>query len=635
MTKNLVAAVLAASFLVACSDDDDNNAPLRSGVLVDSAVAGVAYDSGSESGVTDAAGTFQYREGETVTFKVGGMTVGAGKGKAQLLLRELDGGSDANALPNQSSINRAVLLQTLDSDSDPTNGITISTATATALKNAAMPDVTKPSADFATALATVLSAASITRTVQDAGVARDHLLVGEAQLRGSVTEPVSGGVFTSIQHFVVPDNRVPYTGTDAGIKAAYPNGFPLAVGSGLNYIATSGGAMTFYSITDRGPNGDSPALTDGTLTKVFPVPAYAPTFVKLTVASTGVTISDVHELKVSDTTKVTGLPLPKGTVGSTSETALSEALLKLDPATDVNGLDTEAIVRDPDSVHAWTCDEYGPFVSKFELATGKIVRTYKPGTELPAIIAQRQPNRGCEGLALTPSGKLYQMVQSTLDIKKNTALFTRIVEIDKTTNEATPPTRMLAYPLTPADWEDGKSGKAKLGDMVAIDNTHFLIIEQGAFADHKIHNKLFLVDISQATDITNVKTSDDKELENITTPADLAARGVVTATKTLIADFRDYGWQIEKAEGLALIDSQTIALINDDDFGVAVEARTAAGVLAADVTALKVDDTGKATDAEGTVYTYKIVPNKPQERHTQLWVFKLAKPVLQFQAAAP
>jgi hypothetical protein len=632
MNHKLMAAIVAAGLLAACSDDNDKAPPLLSGTLIDSAVAGVAYDSGSEKGTTDASGTFHYRAGETVSFKLGGLSLGSAAGKTQLLLRELDGGSTADALPSQRTINRAVLLQTLDDDSDPSNGITISDAASTALASATLPNPDLDSAAFAAALADILAAAHIDRSVQDAAVARDHLLVGEAEIAGSVTVPVNDAVFTSIRRFVVPDQRVPYSGNDAGIVAAYPQGFPLAVGSGLNYLASSGDSISFYSITDRGPNGDSPALAGGVPTKAFPAPAFAPTVVKLTAGPSGVKIDEKHELNIEGA-KITGLPLPVGSVGSTSEVALSESLLQLDPSTDVNGLDTEAIVKDPDGTHAWICDEYGPFVAKIELATGKIVRKYTPGAELPAIIAQRQANRGCEGLALTPSGKLYQMIQSTLDIKKNSALFTRIVEIDNNDkgSEEAPVTKMYAYPITPADWQDGKSGKAKLGDMVAIDDTHFLIIEQGTFADDKIHNKLYLVDLGPATDLTGVKNG-DQELETIKTPADLAAAGVVTAKKTLIADFKDYGWLIEKAEGLALIDSQTIALINDDDFGVAVEARDADGQLADDVTALTVDAGGVATDEAGTVYQYQIVPNKPQERRTQLWILKLAKPVLSFAA---
>ncbi|HEX6591991.1 MAG TPA: ParB-like protein, partial [Moraxellaceae bacterium] len=236
-----------------------------------------------------------------------------------------------------------------------------------------------------------------------------------------------------------------------------------------------------------------------------------------------------------------------------------------------------------------------------------------------------------------PNGKIYAMVQSTLDVPdasaksvKDKALFTRIVEIDRT-NEAAPTTRTLAYPLNPADWQDGKSGKAKLGDLVAVDNTHFLIIEQGAFKDNLIHNKIFLVDIADASDISDKKNG-ELELETVITNAGLINAGVKTAKKTLVGDLRDYGWLLEKTEGLALIDNQTIALINDDDFGLGVDARDPDGN-AVDATKLYVDTaTGAVSDGSTSkVYSYKVAGNAPSQRRTQLWLIKLAKPVLEFQ----
>lgn len=629
MRIKYLSLALVASLLSACGSSSEHT-----GHLLDAAVSGASYHGSLQSsGVTGANGEFSFHPTEIITFTIGGITLGSAQGGGTVLLNQLDGGLDENGQPSRISVNRAIFLQSIDTDGDASNGIQISNATVDALKSASL-NFDQDSSSFSTVLASLLETEPV--AAQDA---LDHLLVTEAETKGNVKVVVGDGIIDSVQRFVVPDNRVAYPGSDAGLKAIFPNGFPLAVGSGLAFDSSTNGTLTFYGITDRGPNADSPILLSDmkTATKVFPVPNFAPTIVKLTVdtvGNKGVVVSDAHELNRNGS-KISGRPVEAGT-GSSGEVALDETLThKL--AFDPEGMDTEALVKDPqDSSYAWTCDEYGPFVAKIKLATGEIVRKYSPGVELPAVIAKRQPNRGCEGLAITPSGKLYAMVQSTLDVPdannksvKDKALFTRIVEIDRS-NEASPTTKTFAYPLNPADWQDGKSGKAKLGDLVAVDDTHFLIMEQGAFSDNKIHNKIFLVDISGATDISNIKNG-SLELETVTTASGLMAAGVTRARKTLIGDMRDYGWILEKAEGLALVDNKTIALTNDDDFGLGTDTHDTNGV-EADPTKLYVDtSTGAVSDGGSKSYSYKVTGNDPSQRRTQLWLIKLAKPVLDFQ----
>lgn len=95
------------------------------GVLLDSAVSGVAYSASSgKKGTTDEQGTFDFTHGDTVEFKLGSLVLGNVKGKAVITPIELANGND-NKLQNI-----LVLLQTLDSDADLSNGISISAETA-------------------------------------------------------------------------------------------------------------------------------------------------------------------------------------------------------------------------------------------------------------------------------------------------------------------------------------------------------------------------------------------------------------------------------------------------------------------------------------------------------------------------
>ena len=66
-------------------------------------------------------------------------------------------------------------------------------------------------------------------------------------------------------------------------------------------------------------------------------------------------------------------------------------------------------------------------------------------------------------------------------------------------------------------------------------------------------------------------TPADEEDKEFLKMAELNQRGIQLAEKELLIDLREYGWRQEKAEGLALVNDRTIALINDNDFGVAID----------------------------------------------------------------
>jgi len=123
------------------------------GVFVDSAVEGLTYQSGSNaSGTTDANGTFTYEEGVSITFSLGGITLGTlPDGKA--LVSPYDFGA-------QQAENIARLLQTLDADGNHANGIDL-TAAATALSGTTLDASTfdTDAATFETAITPALDTA--------------------------------------------------------------------------------------------------------------------------------------------------------------------------------------------------------------------------------------------------------------------------------------------------------------------------------------------------------------------------------------------------------------------------------------------------------------------------------------------
>jgi para-nitrobenzyl esterase len=100
---------------------------VSSGVFIDSPVAGITYKTPTLECITDAAGTFQYKKGEKVTFSIGTVILGSAIGKPVLTpLDIVDGAKDTS---DQRVNNISAFLQTLDQDGNPANGITISSKT--------------------------------------------------------------------------------------------------------------------------------------------------------------------------------------------------------------------------------------------------------------------------------------------------------------------------------------------------------------------------------------------------------------------------------------------------------------------------------------------------------------------------
>ncbi|MGL5579967.1 MAG: esterase-like activity of phytase family protein [Cetobacterium sp.] len=345
---------------------------------------------------------------------------------------------------------------------------------------------------------------------------------------------------------------VPYNGDEPEFKDGFKTGF----GSALAFKnINSDGTIEFYALTDRGPNADIPKyLKDGKSVpgKFFPAPNFTPSIGILKVDDKKAEIIDKIELKDSTGKNITGLPLPLDRIGSTGEVALDLNINSL--GYDINGLDPEGIAIDKDG-NFWISDEYGPFIIKVD-KNGRILEKLEPGNGLPEIVKHRVPNRGIEGLTIDKNGNIYAAVQSTLNVDgktKDTAIFTRILKINPATKEV----KTFAYPI---DKNYKSNSAAKIGDIYAVDEDKLLVIEQGK-QKGKMENLIYLVDFSKADDITSLGNLESKG-NNLK---------IKLGEKKLVVDLRKHGWDTEKAEGLTLLpDNKTIAIINDNDFGMAI-----------------------------------------------------------------
>jgi len=118
--------MLVSMVLQGCSNDSSSNDDSRVGVFVDSAVQGLSYISTPSGllGETNAEGEFKYEENDVVEFFAGSLSIGVFQ--SQSVISPFD--SD-HLLKTESgrekSKNIITLLQSLDADRDPINGLDI------------------------------------------------------------------------------------------------------------------------------------------------------------------------------------------------------------------------------------------------------------------------------------------------------------------------------------------------------------------------------------------------------------------------------------------------------------------------------------------------------------------------------
>jgi len=122
--NSLLATLLttsAVAFFGGCGSESSSD--VSTAYLVDSGVKGVSYHCGTQSGITGTDGVFNYQNGQMCTFSIGetSFSVPADKLSAGKKVTPYDifTGDDEKA------INLAILLQTLDTDNNATNGIDI------------------------------------------------------------------------------------------------------------------------------------------------------------------------------------------------------------------------------------------------------------------------------------------------------------------------------------------------------------------------------------------------------------------------------------------------------------------------------------------------------------------------------
>jgi hypothetical protein len=141
------------------------------GVFKDSEVGGVTYSTSSGlAGTTDSKGQFYYNPGDTVSFSLGGTPLGSVKAAAVLTPVAVIGATDTS---DPRVVNMSRLLQSLDSDGDPSNGIGISESTRESLEIVKI-NFDQPVSEFENSASAVVTA-SVGRPMVSVQQAMTHL----------------------------------------------------------------------------------------------------------------------------------------------------------------------------------------------------------------------------------------------------------------------------------------------------------------------------------------------------------------------------------------------------------------------------------------------------------------------------
>lgn len=127
----ILAITIASTIVSACGGDSSprtgGSIATEQGRFVDSPVAGLKYDAGSGvTGMTDSDGTFRYIRGQEISFYFGDTLLGTAEGAQIMTPANLAKAENSNnGISSPALLNRLRLLQALDTDGNPDNGITL------------------------------------------------------------------------------------------------------------------------------------------------------------------------------------------------------------------------------------------------------------------------------------------------------------------------------------------------------------------------------------------------------------------------------------------------------------------------------------------------------------------------------
>jgi DNA-binding beta-propeller fold protein YncE len=396
-----------------------------------------------------------------------------------------------------------------------------------------------------------------------------------------------------VQTYDFPE--LPALGTTPAGQTIRLGGFS---GLWLENVDAGTGVYNFVAVPDRGPNGEPTNVdADAALERPFALPNYQPRVIRFSFdpATGAIALTGTVLLTRPVVIPAPGAEAPQGGPMTVALTGLpnialideepvnlfGQPILPLDPF----GADLEGVVVAPDGSY-WMVDEYRPAIYHFS-PTGVLINRFVPigtgalggqaagfyGAEtLPAAYSLRRQNRGFEAMAADFANNiLYAFIQTPLANPNRAASdasqVIRMVGIDMTSGATV---AEYVYLYEKAAFREQLTDK--IGDAVYAGNGRFFIVERDDSVLRSGKKMLFEFTLTGATNLRAAGAPPllaGQTLEQHT-PDELVTAGIRAIEKVKVANLPSLGYyQGDKLEGLALLPNGGLAVLNDNDFGIA------------------------------------------------------------------
>ncbi|MDH3326968.1 MAG: hypothetical protein OEM38_09665 [Gammaproteobacteria bacterium] len=252
MKKIFIGVIYVLSIMQTGCNDSDNGDPqatLNTGIFIDSPVANLSYQTETQSGTTNSNGEFTYQDGETITFSIGALEFPVVTAADIITPITLAG---STSVTDQKATNIARLLQSLDQDGNPDNGIAIPTNSANIASSVNF-DLDSTSFENNSAVINLIAnSGSSNTTLVAATAAQEHVTSTLDNLITGVWRTKVGAGFIYLVTF--KDNTFLYAESDLIPKFTEEDG--LEVGT-YNYESNSESITFNITYDDNAPGEDS------------------------------------------------------------------------------------------------------------------------------------------------------------------------------------------------------------------------------------------------------------------------------------------------------------------------------------------------------------------------------------------